>query len=145
MVYRARLTNHTRQVSGYLTHMKPYHQPETPPAPHLENWWNCFLGTSELDHPDAVQLKIASYIVDRVVHHNCGPGTRSLQNFKYRLRLRGYGPESDIVYRADKISQDNELVASPLRNRKKIANRAKPTTCAPPPLPSGTEGRSRKG
>ena len=57
-----------------------------------------------MDHPDEVQPKIESYFVDRVDHKR-EPGRKSPHNYKYRLRLRGYGPESVLEYRADEIPQ----------------------------------------
>ena len=58
---------------------------------------------SELDHPDDAQPKIESYVVDRVVNHRSGRGPKTPYNYRYRLRLRGYGPESGLEYRADKF------------------------------------------
>ena len=116
VVHRVRLTNDTREVSVHLAHIKPYHQRETPPAPQFEKLAELFLGEHiplpELDHPDAAQPKIESYFVDRVVDHKRGPGRTSTHNFKYRLKLRAYGPESDLEYRADKIPQCHELIAA---------------------------------
>ena len=107
VVYTAHLTNDTREVSVQLAHIKPYHQRETSPAPQFEKLVERFLGEPiylpELDHPDAAQPKIESYFVDRVVDHKIGPGRPSPHNYKYRLRLRDNGPESDLEYRADDI------------------------------------------
>ena len=36
----------------------------------------------------------------------------SARLWKYRLRLQGYGPESDIEHRADEVPQCNELIAA---------------------------------
>ena len=41
-----------------------------------------------------------------------GPAEKAPHNYKYRLRLRGYGPESNLEYRADEIPQCHELVAA---------------------------------
>ena len=107
VVYRVRLTNDTQQVSLHLAHIKPYHQQETPPAPHFEKLVELFLGEPipppELDDPDAAQPKTESYSVDWVIDHKRRPGRPSRHNYKYRLRLRGYGPESDLEYCADEI------------------------------------------
>ena len=58
------------------------------------------------------QILAESYIVDKVVIHRCGPGRKSTHNYKYRLRLQGYGPESDVEYRADEIPQCHELISA---------------------------------
>ena len=109
VVYRVGLTNDTREVSVHLAHMKPYKQRETPPAPQFEKLAELFSGKPiplpELDHPDAAQPIIESYFVDRVVDHERGPGRPRPHNYKYRRRLRGYGPISDLEYRADEIPQ----------------------------------------
>ena len=109
VVYRVRLTNDTREGSARLAHIKPYHQRETPPAPQFEKLAELVLGEPiplpELDHPDAAQPKIESYSVDRVVDHKRGPGRPTPHNYKYCIRLRGYGPESDLEYHADEIPQ----------------------------------------
>ena len=33
-------------------------------------------------------------------------------SYRYRLRLRGYGPESDLEYRADEVPQRQEMIAA---------------------------------
>ena len=127
VVYRVRLPNDTREVSVHLAHIKPYHQRETPPAPRSEKLVDLFLGKPiplpELDHPDEGQPKIQSYFVDRVADHKRGPGRHSPRNYKYRLRRRGYGPESDLEYRADEIPQCHELIAVCTEPRKVCKSR----------------------
>ena len=83
----------------------------------------------ELDHPDEGQPKIQSYFVDRVADHKRGPGRHSPRNYKYRLRRRGYGPESDLEYRADEIPQRHELIAA------YRTNNGLQITITPPPSP----------
>lgn len=143
VVYRVRLKNDTREVSVHLAHIKPYQRRETPPAPQFEKLAELFLGKPiplpDLDHPDEAQPKIESYFVDRVVNHKCGPGRKSSHNFKYRLRLRGYGPESDLEYRADEIPQCHEMIAA-YRTQKGLQI-AMPPPPAPPPPPSGKRKR----
>lgn len=103
-----------------------------------------------LDHPDEAQPKIESYVVDKVVSHKCGRGPKTPHNYKYRLRLRGYGPESDLEYRADEIPQCQELIAA-YRIRcgldtalpDKSSSRA-PVTQSDPQSPSETRKRKRK-
>ena len=93
-----------------------YRQREKPPAPEFDKLANLFLGKQiplpALDHQDQILPRIGSYIVDRVVGHIRGPGRKNTHNYKYRLRLQDYGPESDIEYRADEVPQCHELIAA---------------------------------
>ena len=88
---------------------------------------NIFLGEEiplpALDHQDQILLRNESFIVDRVVSHRCGPGRKSAHNHKYRSSLQGYGPESDIEYRADEVPQCHELIAA-YRTANILNNRA---------------------
>ena len=97
----------------------------------------------ELDHPDATQPKIESYFVDRAVNHKRGPSRPSPHNYKYRLRLRRYGPKTDLEYRADEIpmSRIDRRIPSP----KGFATRDNLTFFAPPPFSRETEAYSRRG
>lgn len=61
---------------------------------------------------DENQPRIERYVVDKVVDHTPGRGRKSLHNYKYRLRLKGYGPESDVMYRADEIPQCHEMISA---------------------------------
>lgn len=65
-----------------------------------------------LNMTDVHQPKIERYIVEAVVGHKPGRGRKSQHNYKYRLRLKGYGPESDLVYRADEVPQCHELISA---------------------------------
>ena len=116
VVYRVRRTNETREVSAHLARTKRYHPREKPPAPEFDKLAIFFLGKQTplpaLDHQDQILPRIESYIVDRVVSHRRGPGRKSTHNFKYRLRLQGYGPESDIEHRADEVPRCHELIAA---------------------------------
>ena len=105
-----RLTNDadTREVSVHLAHTKPS-------LPSSGNTTSTAIRETrgkvlekpiplpQLGHPDEARPKIESYLVDRAVRCKCGPGRKSLHNYKYRLRLRGCGPESDLEYRAEEI------------------------------------------
>ena len=137
MVNRVRLTNDTREVSVHLAHIKPYYQRETPLTPQFEKLAELFSGEPiplpELDHPDAAQPKIESYFVDRVENHERGPGRPSPHNYKYRVRLRGYGPESDLEYRAGEIPQCHELIAA---YRAQTGLQLAMTSPSSPPIPS---------
>lgn len=42
--YIVRRANDTREVSVHLAHVKPYHRPETPPAPQVEKLADSFFG-----------------------------------------------------------------------------------------------------
>ena len=110
--------NERRDVSVYLAHLKPYHPRETPPTSQVHKLAECLLGNQiclpALDHPNEAQPRIESYIyvVDKVVAHKLVSGRKSLHNFDYCLRLRGYVPESDLGYRADEVAQCHALIAA---------------------------------
>ena len=116
VVYRVRRQNETGEVSVHLAHIKRYYARKTPPAPDFDKLSEFFLGRQiplpELDHPDEAQPKIESYVVDKVVNHKSGKGPKTPYNYRYRLRLRGYSPESDLEYRADEIPQCQEMIAA---------------------------------
>ena len=46
------------------------------------------------------------------MNHRSGRGPKTPYNYRYRLRLRGYGPESDLEYRADEVPQCQEMIAA---------------------------------
>ena len=116
VVYRVRKVNETREVSVHLAHIKLYHAREKPPAPEFDKLAEFFLGKQiplpALDSTNDSEPKIERHVVDKVVSHACGPGRKSLHNYKYRLRLKGYGPEADLMYRANEIPQCQELIAA---------------------------------
>lgn len=149
VVYRARLTNDTCQVSVHLAHMKSYHQRETlPAARQFEKLADCFLGEPiplpELGHPDAAQPKFAAYFADKVIDHRCGPCRKLPHNFQYRLRPRGYRPEPDLVCRVDEIPQYHEQVASYRPDKGLRIAPSPPLAPRPPPL-GEKKSTSRKG
>ena len=94
--------------------------------------------------------KIESYVVDKVVNHKSGKGPKTPYNYRYRLRLRGYGPESDLEYRADEIPQCQEMIAAyRIRCGLDIASPDKSPSRTPveqgdPKSPSETRKRKRQ-
>ena len=82
----------TRNIRAPRPPKTLHHPRETPPAPaQFDKLAEIPLPT--LDHPDEAQPRIDSYVIDRVAGHKLGPGRQRLHNFKYRMRVRGYGPE----------------------------------------------------
>ena len=126
-VYRIRRTNETREVSTHLAHITPFHPLEKPPALQFDKLSNFVSGKEialpALDHQDQILLLIVFFIVDRVVSHRCGPCRKRARNFKYRLHLQDYGPESDIEYQADEVPQCHELIDA-YRTANRLNNRA---------------------
>ncbi|MEM7282981.1 MAG: DDE-type integrase/transposase/recombinase [Pseudomonadota bacterium] len=114
LIYKVKLGNDTKQTSVHLAHLKKYYPREKAPAPNFEKLAEFFLGKRlplpEVDRPDVAQPKIERYIVDKVVGHKRGPGRKSHLNYKYRLRLKGYGPSADLEYRADEVPQCQHLI-----------------------------------
>ena len=66
---------------------------------------------------------------------------KNAHNFKYRLRLQGYGPESDIEYRAGEVPQCHEHIAA-YRTAKDLNNRASHRTRL---VPFGNEKEIKTG
>ena len=93
------------------------HSPrEKPPAPQFDKLAKFVLGKQTpllpLHHQDQILPRLESYVVDSVVSLTCGPGRKTAHNFKYRLRLQGYGPESDSEHRTDEVPQCRELIVA---------------------------------
>ena len=65
-----------------------------------------------LGHPDKAQQKIELYTVDSVAGLKLGPGRKNLHHFRYRMRLRGYSPESDLEYSVDEVPQCHASTAT---------------------------------
>ena len=65
-----------------------------------------------LDEKSADQPTIERYTVQKVVGHKPGRGRKSPHNHVYRLRLKGYGPESDLMYRAEEVPQCHEMISA---------------------------------
>lgn len=81
-----------------------------------------------MDSSDDNQATIERYVVDKVVSHRSGPGRKSIHNYTYRLRLKGYDPESDLSYRADEIPQCQEMIAAYRANNSLDAATTQPKT-----------------
>ena len=115
VVYRVKRKYDAREVSVHLAHLKQYHHRQTPPAPQFEQLAEYFLGKRiplpALDEKSADQPKIERYTVQKVVGHKPGRGRKSPHNHVYRLRLKGYGPESDVMYRAEEVPQCHEMIS----------------------------------
>jgi len=113
-MYRVKRAYDARQVSVHLAHRKRYHHRQTPPAPQLDKLAECFTGKRipllALDEKSADQPKIERYIVQKVVGHKPGRGQKSPHNHVYRLRSKGYGPKSDLTYRAEEVPQCHEMI-----------------------------------
>lgn len=113
---------------------------EKPPAPKYDKLAGVLLGKSilrpALDHPTETVPQIKSYEIHKVVEHNGRPGKKNYRNYKYHLRLTGYGPESFVEYRVDELPQCQEMIAA-----YKIENSL---NIAPTPDPPSHNTRKRK-
>lgn len=123
VVYRVRRVKETREVSVHIAHIKLYRARNNPPSPDFDKLSEFFLGRT-IPLP-----KIESYVVENIISHKSGRGPKTPFNSRYRIRLKGYSPESDLLYRADEIPQCQELIAaSRIRFGLEIAP---PTTASP--------------
>ena len=121
-VYRIKLDERSnKEVSVHLAHLKKYNPRETPPAPDFDKLSELFLGKSiplpEVDQPDEKLPRIEKYVIEKVVGHAPGPGRRSRYNFKYRLRLKGFGPATDLTNRAEEVPQCQHLIEQYRRDK----------------------------
>lgn len=116
VVYRVKRQGEAREVSVHLAHLKQYHHRQTPPAPQFGKLAEYFMGKPiplpDLDENSANQPKIERYTVQEIVGHKPGRGRKSPHNLVYRLRLKGYGPESDLMYRAEEVPQCHEMISA---------------------------------
>ena len=116
VVYRIRHPDDTKQVSVHLAHIKSYKPRQSAPAPDFHKLEGLFLGktfpTPALEESETVSPHIGIYQVADVVGHPRGQGRHSLYNYIYRLRLKGFGPEADLEYRAHQVPQCQELIAA---------------------------------
>ena len=116
VVYRIRHPDDTKQVSVHLAHIKSYRPRQSAPAPDFHKLEGLFLGktlpTPALEESETVLPHIGIYQVADVVGHRRGQGRHSPHNYIYRLRLKGFGPEADLEYRAHQIPQCQELIAA---------------------------------
>ena len=115
VVCRIRHPDDTKQVSVHLAHLKSFRPRQSAPAPDFHKLEELFLGktlpTPSLKKSETVPSHIGIYKVAGVVGHRRGQGRHSLHNYIYRLRLKGFGPEADLEYRAHQIPQCQKLIA----------------------------------
>ena len=111
MVYRIRHPDDTKQVSVHLAHIKSYRPRQSAPAPDFHQLEKLFLRktlpTSALEESETVPPQIIIYQVADIVWDRYCP-----HNYIYRLRLKGFGPEADLEYRAHQVPQCRELIAA---------------------------------
>ena len=116
MVYRIRHPDDTKQVSVHLAHIKFYRPRQSAPAPDFYKIEELFLGktlpTTALEESETVPPHISIYQVTDVVSHRRRQGRRSPHNYIYRLRLKGFGPEADLEYRAHQVPHCQEYIAA---------------------------------
>ena len=114
VVYKVKLSGESKETSVHLAHLKKFYPRERPPEPEFTRLDEFFLGKKlplpQDDRSNVTKPTISSYVVDQVVGHRRGPGRKSHENYKYRLRLQGYGPSADVEYRAEEIPQCQHLI-----------------------------------
>ena len=115
-VYQIRHTDGTKQVSVHLAHIESYRPRQSAPAPDFHKLEELFLAktlpTPALEESETVPPHIGVYQVTDVVGHRRGQGRHSPHNYIYRLRLKGFGPEADLEYRAHQVPQCQGLIAA---------------------------------
>ena len=108
IVYRIRRPDDTKQVYVHLARINSYRLRQSAPAPDFHNLEKLFLGktlpTPALDESETVLSHIGIYQGTDVVGYWRGQGRHSSHNYIYRLRLKGFGPEDDLEYRAHQVS-----------------------------------------
>ena len=114
---RIRHPDDTKQVSVHLAHIKPYTPRQSAPAPDFHKLKAAlFLGktlsTPALEESETVPPHIGIYQVTDAVGHRHGRGRHSTHNYIYRLRLKGFGPEADLEYRAHQVPQCQQIIAA---------------------------------
>ena len=116
MVYRIRHPDDMKQVLVHLAHIKSYRPRQSAPAPDFHKLEELFLGktlpTPALKESETVPPHIGIYQVADVVGHRRGQGRHSPHNYIYCLRLKGFGPEADLEYRAHQVPQCQDLIAA---------------------------------
>ena len=114
--YRIRLPDDTIQVSVHLAHMKSYRPRQSAPGPDSHKVEELFLEktlpTPALEESETVPPHRGIVQVADVVGHRRGQGRHSPHNYIYRRRLKGFGPEDDLEYRAHQVPQCQELIAA---------------------------------
>ena len=142
VVYRIRHPDDTKQVSVHLAHIKSYRPRQSAPAPDFHKLEGLFLGmtlpTPALEESGTVPPQIGIYQVADIVGHRCGQGRHSPHNYIYRLRLKGFGPEADLEYRAHQVPQCQELMAA-YRAQRRLE------TTTPPPCNTRKYPASKDG
>ena len=95
---------------------KSYRSRQSATAPDSYKLEGLFLGkalpTPALEESETVSPHISIYQVAYVVGHRRGQGRHSPHNYIYSLRLKGFGPEADLEYRAHQVPQCQELIAA---------------------------------
>ena len=116
VVSRIRHPDDTKQVSVHIDHIKSYRPRQSAPAPDFHKLEGLFLGktlpTPVLEESETVPPHIGIYQVADAVGHRREQGRHSPHNYVYRLRLKGFGPEADLEYRAHQVPQCQELIAA---------------------------------
>ena len=110
------LPDDTKQVSVHSAHIKSFRPRQSAPAPDFHKLEKLSLGktlpTPALEQSEAAPPHIGNYQVAVVVGHRYGRGRHSPHNYICRLRLKGFGPEADLEYRAHQVPQCQELIAA---------------------------------
>ena len=116
VVYRIRHPDDTKQVSVHFAHIQFYRPRQSAPAPDFYKIEELFLGktlpTPALEESETVPPHISIYQVADVVSHRRRQGRHSPHNYIYRLRLKGFGPEADLEYRAHQVPHCQEYIAA---------------------------------
>ena len=107
VVHRIRRPDDMKQMSVHLANIRFYTSRQSAPAPDFHKLEEVFLGktlpTPVLEESETVPPHIGIYQVDDDVCHRRGQGRHSPHNYIYRLRLKGFGPEADLEYRAHQV------------------------------------------
>ena len=122
--------------------MKSYKPRQSTPAPDFHKLEGLFLEktlpTLALKESETVPPHIGNYQVADVVGHRRGQGRHSSHNYIYRLRLKGFGPEADLEYRAHQVLQCQEfIVAYRAQHRLEIIT---PPPCSKRKHPASKDG-----
>ena len=116
VVKRIRHPDDMKQVSVHLAYIKSYRPRQSAPAPDFHKLEGLFLGktlpTPALEESETAPPHIGIYQVADIVGHRRGQGGNSPHNYIYCLRLKGFGPEADLEYRAHQVPQCQERIAA---------------------------------
>ena len=142
VVCRIRHPDDTKQMSVHFAHIKSYRPRQSAPAPEFHKLDESFiektLPTPALEESETVPSHIGIYQVVDVVGHRRGKGRHNPHNHIYRLRLKGFGPEAGLEYRAHQVSQCQELIAAYRAQRQH-------ETITPPPCNKRKHPASKDG